>query len=623
MLSLKFKNRLRTVCGILALLILVLPADAYGARGGHGGGRGGGQMASSDRQVAAQPAERGAPARGNGPIASMPRAAPEPQRGPDFANSPARERFNAGREFTAPPMRFEGRQFGMESKAVAGGNRFDRGLNIQPSQGTPNDNRPMGNNFGNWMRTRNSGGKGKEPLTPVNRLSPSPIVRSEVPATVQSKPTPPAERNFNRGAGRSEISERWRNRITIPQRDAATSTERPQRAGADSRMRPGRTTETQTTAPTAPNAASDNRNTRSPVFGRDNDRGKFRWFGRNDRTRREDNLSRDNSTLRVVDNVPAAVTTQRTSFWQRTKNFFHRDGHHNKTIFRHRNDFVSYGQHHRHRFVSHRIVRPDFFFVTYFNFGPWYAYRPIYPYYHHRYIFVNPCGYWPYDYLYVRYYWYGCYPYYWYGYNPIPYEYGDTYNYYTYNYYGSDTTGPVTGSPPDYSTQQPAAETTADQYFDDGVKAFEAGDYNTAIAKFALARQLAPDDKVLVFAYSQAYLAVGDYKSAAQVLRAAVAKVNPADEGIFYPRGLYASDDILLKQVEELGEKTNQNPQDTDLQFLLGYQYLGLGELDKAAGPLSNATTDSLNGPPANALLQLLDKLRTTAAQTETPSEND
>jgi tetratricopeptide (TPR) repeat protein len=178
-----------------------------------------------------------------------------------------------------------------------------------------------------------------------------------------------------------------------------------------------------------------------------------------------------------------------------------------------------------------------------------------------------------------------------------------------------------------YTPQQPAPETSADQYFDEGVTAFGADDYNTAVAKFALANKTATDDKVLPFAYSQAFLATGDYKSAVQVLRAALAKVNPVTEGVFYPRGLYSSDDILLKQVDDLSVKTNQNPQDTDLQLLLGYQYLGLGELDKAAVPLKNATIDSLNGPPANALLQLLDKLQATQAepqtQTLTPQESD
>jgi tetratricopeptide (TPR) repeat protein len=231
--------------------------------------------------------------------------------------------------------------------------------------------------------------------------------------------------------------------------------------------------------------------------------------------------------------------------------------------------------------------------------------------------------------LYARYYWYGCYPYYWYGYNPVPYQYGnDTYNYYTYNYYGSDSSGPVSGSDlgdiADYQAEQPEPATTADEYFDAGVKAFEAGDFKTAVAKFALARQLAPDDKVLIFAHSQAYFAVGDYNAAAQVLRAALAKVKPLTEGVFYPRGLYSSDDILFGQIDELSVKANQDQQDTDLQLLLGYQWLGIGELDKAAEPLENAGLDSLNGPPANALLELLEELqRARTTEAEAPQETD
>lgn len=163
-----------------------------------------------------------------------------------------------------------------------------------------------------------------------------------------------------------------------------------------------------------------------------------------------------------------------------------------------------------------------------------------------------------------------------------------------------------------YQAQPPPQQTSVDEYFDAGVKAFEDGDYNTAIAKFALAREQAPDDKVLVFAYSQAYLAAGDYKSAAQVLRAALAKVtDPLTEGVFYPRGLYTGDDALLAQIDTLAEKANQNKQDTDLQFLLGYQYLGMGELDKAEEPLAISSVDQMNGPPAKMLLQMLDKLQT------------
>jgi tetratricopeptide (TPR) repeat protein len=206
----------------------------------------------------------------------------------------------------------------------------------------------------------------------------------------------------------------------------------------------------------------------------------------------------------------------------------------------------------------------------------------------------------------------------------VPYEYGyNGNNYYTYNYYGTDTGGPATeqqtSEMQQYTSQKPAPATSADQYFDDGVKAFGEGDYSTALAKFALARETAPDDKILPFAHSQAYFALEDYKSAATVLRAAIAKVKPETEGIYYPRGLYPSDDVLLKQIEQLREKADRSKGDADLQLLLGYQYLGLDELDKAEGPLKNAIADELNGDTAKSLLQMLDNLRT--GQTTTPKE--
>lgn len=339
--------------------------------------------------------------------------------------------------------------------------------------------------------------------------------------------------------------------------------------------------------------------------------------GRGDERRFDTDLSRGRTSFRVVDRIDL-----RERFFD-NRHFIDR-----RHFFVPHNDFVFFGS---HRFLHHRIIHPDFFFLTFFTFGHHHIFHPIFPFHHVRFIFVNPFGFWPYDYNYYRYYQYGCYPYQWYGYNPVPYQYGsDTYNYYTYNYYGSDAKGPLSeqelNSMRDYKAQPPQPSTSVDEYFDAGVKAFEGGDYNTAIAKFALAREQAPDDKVLVFAYSQAYLSAGDYKSSAQVLRAALAKVtNPLTEGVFYPRGLYESDDVLLKQIDVLAEKANQNKQDTDLQLLLGYQYLGLGELDRAWEPLNIAGADSMNGSSAKTLLQMLDKLQTEQKQqpkvTETPGE--
>jgi len=616
MFATKYKMHFRTLAGVLALIMFFLPEVVYGARGsGRGGGRGGGgQAASAGRQRATQSVQRNSPSAGMDSGASMPQAASRPQGIPNFANSTPRGRFNApsvNRDSGAPGMRFDRTQFRAENSPLGVSRSFGT---AQSSPQIANDNRPQRENFNNrgWTKTQFN----------INPQTPS-------APRVEQKANPGNMKSDDKGKTNRDIGTWRRETPSIGKDSKLPDNDRDRSRGT------GKIDRNTTVSKDGTQVAPDSRGTQPQFSQRTRDDSRFTWRTEGNRQRRTTvwNSERDDTTLKVVDNVSDAVNTQRGSWLTRTKDFFHHDGRHDKTIFRTRNDFAFYGRnhHHRHhRFISHQIIWPDFFFVTYFNYGPWYAYRPIYPYYHRRYIFVNPYGYWPYDYNYARYYWYSCYPYYWYGYNPIPYEYGsDTYNYYTYNYYGSDepVTGPTPSSLPDYSAQQPLPETSADQYFDDGVKAFEAGDYNTAVAKFALAHQLAPDDKVLVFAYSQAYFAIGDYKSAAQVLRAAVAKVNPAEEGIFYPRGLYSSDDILLKQVDDLNVKSIQNPQDTNLQLLLGYQYLGLGELDKAAVPLKNATIDSLNGPPANALLQLLDKLQATQAepqtQTPTPQESD
>jgi tetratricopeptide (TPR) repeat protein len=252
-------------------------------------------------------------------------------------------------------------------------------------------------------------------------------------------------------------------------------------------------------------------------------------------------------------------------------------------------------------------------------------------------VFVSLGGYWPIEYDYLRYYWYGYHPYYWYGYNPIAREVvsGDTYNYYTYNYYGSDQTTSLSSGqvadgikPVDENTfadvreklaaqaaKEPAPETLADKRFEEGVKAFEAGEYDTAAAKFAEAMDLAPEDKVLPFAYAQALFADQQYTQSAEILRLAIVKSSPQKEGVFYPRGLYSDDETLFAQIDKLAEKAEQYSSDADLQLLLGYQLLGINETQKAVEPLQQASLDLKNAETAKILLDLLEKIKTQDVQ--------
>lgn len=283
--------------------------------------------------------------------------------------------------------------------------------------------------------------------------------------------------------------------------------------------------------------------------------------------------------------------------------------------------------------ICHRVVWPHYRVPIYYRFGWRSAFGYLNPYYHRKYVFVSLGGYWPIGYSSLRYYWYGCHPYVWCGYYPMPYEViGPSHTYYTYNYYyGSDyTTGQASYTqatdsyiePVDHTTfadireklaqqaAEPDAQTLVDTRFEEAVKTFESGDYQTAIEKFAEATKLAPQDVILPFAYGQALFANEQYVEAAEVVRAALEKVTPEKESVFYPRGLYSKDEVLFEQINCLIEKVELDESDADLQLLLGYHLLGIGELDTALEHLEKAIQDPKNAHAAEVLVKLLQKIK-------------
>ena len=281
----------------------------------------------------------------------------------------------------------------------------------------------------------------------------------------------------------------------------------------------------------------------------------------------------------------------------------------------------------RHR-TFRRSIWPRRRHLIYYNYGPRFTFRYVYPYHHRKYVFISLGGYWPTDYRYLRYYWYDYHPYRWYGYAPSIYEVqGDTYNYYYYNSPDSQASG--TSYVPDdvvdvdentfadvreklaaEKLQQPNGETAADRYFDEAVKAFESGDHRTAAYKFSDAINLEPDDKILPFAYVQALFADQQYREAAEVLRDALPNVPSDEQGVFFPRGLYENDQTLFAQIDTLAEEANSQSWDNSLQLLLGYQLLGAGKLDEAAQPLGNAKQSYQNQTAATILLDLIEKIK-------------
>ncbi len=310
-----------------------------------------------------------------------------------------------------------------------------------------------------------------------------------------------------------------------------------------------------------------------------------------------------------------------------------------------RPDLVRHSYRHIHTYydhydrLCHRIIWPRYYYPVCYWFGPRLVVRHVYPYYHRKYVFVSLGGWWPWHCSYVRYYWYGWHPYVWYGYYPVAREVvTGANNYYTYNYYydstdeGSSIAASYSSDAPlDQSTwenvrdkldQQPGPQTLADTRFEEGVKSFEAGNYDVAVQRFAAAMALAPDDMILPFAYAQALFADRQYSKAAGVLREALTKVTPEKEGVFYPRGLYANDDVLFAQIENLVDKLDRFGYDADLQLLLGYHLLGIGETGYAREPLERASQDIENAESARILLKLLEKMEAEAASAETTDAN-
>ena len=93
-----------------------------------------------------------------------------------------------------------------------------------------------------------------------------------------------------------------------------------------------------------------------------------------------------------------------------------------------------------------------------------------------------------------------------------------------------------------------------------------------------------------------------------------MAIASPEKEGVFYPRGLYAEESVLLQQIDQLSRAVQLNPADSDLRLLLGYQLLGMGKLDEAAVQLQTAALYSGNNQAATLLMKLLEKLRKPAS---------
>ena len=200
----------------------------------------------------------------------------------------------------------------------------------------------------------------------------------------------------------------------------------------------------------------------------------------------------------------------------------------------------------------------------------------------------------------------------------------NTYNYYStepqpsgYGFRGSAQPYYTLGQPDPSKVDTPEYETAADLCFANAVDLFEAENYAGAALQLRDAVSMSPEDIVLPFTYAQALFANGDYALAASVLREAIAQIPDDELTIYYPRGLYKDDAVLTAQIELLKAAADKEPFDSDYQLLLGYQYLGIGELDNAHQHLTKATQSVANESTAGKLLELAAKLEAETPENE------
>jgi len=224
-----------------------------------------------------------------------------------------------------------------------------------------------------------------------------------------------------------------------------------------------------------------------------------------------------------------------------------------------------------------------------------------------RYIFVSLNGYWP-GYDYYRYYNYGIYPYVWYTTAQSPYNASEPYP----ATGSSHTDNPYTYGTNEYygfaNITEPAKETAVDKLFEQGVDAFTAGNYSRASEFFLEAKNNAPDDIILPFAYIQSLFAEEKYAQAARQLRDTINRQPVGSEWVFYPRGLYLDDDVLNKQIEKLAGNAENS---SDLQLLAGYQFLGIHQFEESLDVLNKAQAgDKFNQIAVGKLMYILNSLK-------------
>lgn len=165
------------------------------------------------------------------------------------------------------------------------------------------------------------------------------------------------------------------------------------------------------------------------------------------------------------------------------------------------------------------------------------------------------------------------------------------------------------------------SEAKAKRFIDEVAEPFAAGDYATAVSKARFAATTMPDDPVLGFVFSQSLFANGEYRRAAKVLRATLAKTDVTRQGVYFPAGLYTNQDVLTGQIAKLRSIVEVDPADADAQLVLGFQLLGLEKYDEAKQVLETAQDDYANTSAAKLLIAVTEQAESRKTNEPSPDQ--
>lgn len=159
--------------------------------------------------------------------------------------------------------------------------------------------------------------------------------------------------------------------------------------------------------------------------------------------------------------------------------------------------------------------------------------------------------------------------------------------------------------------------------FDEGIKLFQAGQAEPALAKFNAALQDLPGDPVLHEVKALALFALGRFRESAAVLNALLAVAPGMDWTSM--SNLYGDVEQYTAQLRALEEHIRKNPSDASAMFVLAYHYLVIGQNDAAIKMLKEVVRLKPDDVTAKRMLEALnppeDEPSATVAE-EQPAED-